>query len=212
MTRKNAEAPAEDGPAPGGATAERILAAAFEAFMAEGYARTSTLKIATRAKASKRELYALFGSKEEILRACIAARARRMRPPEAPPTPRSGAELQTTLATLGARLIAEICHPTVVAVQSLAVAEAGRSPELGQELERVREQINANISELIGRAQEVGLLRVGDSSAMGYDFQSLLLGNLLVRLMQRVVETPNAAQAERRARAAAAMFVQIYGA
>jgi AcrR family transcriptional regulator len=41
---------------------ERILRAAFLAFMEDGYAGTSTLDIATRAKVSKRDLYANFGS------------------------------------------------------------------------------------------------------------------------------------------------------
>ena len=45
----------------------RILDAAFSAFMEEGYAATSTLKIATRARVSKRELYALVGNKQEML-------------------------------------------------------------------------------------------------------------------------------------------------
>ncbi|HEY4834688.1 MAG TPA: TetR family transcriptional regulator, partial [Bradyrhizobium sp.] len=35
----------------------RILDAAFSAFMESGYAETSTLEIATRARVSKRELY-----------------------------------------------------------------------------------------------------------------------------------------------------------
>ena len=50
---------------------ERILLAAFAAFIERGYAETSTLEIATRAKVSKRELYALFGNKQAMLVACI---------------------------------------------------------------------------------------------------------------------------------------------
>jgi Bacterial regulatory proteins, tetR family len=42
---------------------ERILKAAFAAFMKSGYATTSTLEIATRARVSKRELYRLVGNK-----------------------------------------------------------------------------------------------------------------------------------------------------
>jgi hypothetical protein len=38
---------------------ERILDAAFASFMKSGYATTSTLEIATRARVSKRELYAV---------------------------------------------------------------------------------------------------------------------------------------------------------
>ena len=37
----------------------RILGAAFDSFVEHGYAETTTIEIATRAKVSKRELYAL---------------------------------------------------------------------------------------------------------------------------------------------------------
>ena len=56
----------------------RILEAAFSAFTERGFAETSTLEIATRARASKRELYALFGSKQDMLVACISERAKRL--------------------------------------------------------------------------------------------------------------------------------------
>src|SRR3979409_2284934 len=60
---------------------KRILGAAFSAFMESGYAQTSTLEIATRARVSKRELYSLFGNKEAMLVACITERAQRMKAP-----------------------------------------------------------------------------------------------------------------------------------
>ena len=66
----------------------RILRAAFEEFMQRGYAGTSTLDIASRAKVSKRDLYAEFGSKHAMLEACIAERAERMRQPLQLPAPR----------------------------------------------------------------------------------------------------------------------------
>jgi len=52
--------------------------AAFAAFMKSGYATTSMLEIATRARVSKRELYALVGNKQEMLIACISERAKRL--------------------------------------------------------------------------------------------------------------------------------------
>src|SRR5262249_46754018 len=60
---------------------QRLLEAAFSALMEQGFAETSTLEIATRASASKRELCANFGSKQEILAVCIAKRAKRLRMP-----------------------------------------------------------------------------------------------------------------------------------
>jgi AcrR family transcriptional regulator len=68
---------------------ERILAAAFAAFTARGFAAASTLDVATRARVSKRELYALVGSKQQMLVACIAERTRRMRLPAAAITPQT---------------------------------------------------------------------------------------------------------------------------
>ena len=59
------------------AVRDRILKAAFAAFMKSGYATASTLEIATRAHVSKRELYALVGNKQEMLIACITERAKR---------------------------------------------------------------------------------------------------------------------------------------
>ena len=67
---------------------ERILDAAFAAFMESSYASTSTLEIATRARVSKRELYALVGNKQEMLVACITERARRFDVPADLPVPR----------------------------------------------------------------------------------------------------------------------------
>ena len=62
------------------AVRERILDAAFAAFMKSGYAAASMLEIATRAHVSKRELYTLVGDKQEMLIACISRRAKRFEP------------------------------------------------------------------------------------------------------------------------------------
>src|ERR1700739_4078191 len=61
-----------------------MLIAAVAVLMDKGYARASTLEIATRARVSKRELYAEFGSKRGILEALIASSAAEMKAPLAP--------------------------------------------------------------------------------------------------------------------------------
>src|SRR4051794_14100017 len=83
----------------------RILEAAFGAFAEGGYAQTSTLEIATRARASKRELYALVGTKQELLVACITERAGRLRVPADLPLPTDRAMLAGVLSTFGAQLL-----------------------------------------------------------------------------------------------------------
>src|SRR5579863_849951 len=77
---------------------ERILDAAFAAFMKKGYATASTLEIATRARVSKRELYALVGNKQQMLIACIRNRARRFEVPADLPVPHDRETLAQVLA------------------------------------------------------------------------------------------------------------------
>ncbi len=113
---------------------ERILGAAFQAFTEEGYAATSTLEIATRAKVSKRDLYANFGSKQEMLAACIKSRAERMRLAPGLPIPDSRPMLASMLTAFATKLVRETSHPTVVAAFRLAIAEATRAPEIAQTL------------------------------------------------------------------------------
>ena len=110
----------------GGETAvrARILDAAFAAFMKNGYAATSTLEIATRARVSKREIYATVGNKQEMLIACISERARRLRVAATLPVPDDRETLARVLVSFGARLLTEISDPAVIAVFRLAIAEA----------------------------------------------------------------------------------------
>src|ERR1700748_542777 len=90
------------------AVRERILEAAFAAFKKNGYAMTSTLEIATRARVSKRELYALVGNKQEMLVAAISHRAKRLDVPANLPVLRDRETLKQVLASVGAKLVYEI--------------------------------------------------------------------------------------------------------
>src|ERR1700719_2319147 len=116
---------------------ERILEAAFRAFRKSVYATTSMLEIATRARVSKRELYALVGNKQEMLIACISERARRLNVPANLPVLRDRETLAQVLACFGAKLIREISDPKVIAVFRLAIAEVVQAPEVARALDSV---------------------------------------------------------------------------
>jgi AcrR family transcriptional regulator len=189
----------------------RILRAAFEAFTERGYAGTSTLDIATRAKVSKRELYTLFGSKQAILVACIATRADRMRSPGDLPTPSDRAGLRDTLARFGENLLREVCQPAVLAMLRLGVAEAERSPELARVLhDSGREATRAALTALVTRAQEAGLVGPGDPTAIGDEYRSLLWGDVLLGLLLRVSDPPTEPEIARRAAAAADTVLRLH--
>jgi AcrR family transcriptional regulator len=182
----------------------RILEAAFGAFMDKGFSDTSTLEIATRAKVSKRELYALVGDKQDILVSCITARAARMRAqPADMPKPRTREALERRLEAYGMRLLTEATHPLVVSMHRLAIAEATRSPQVARSLQSTARQANrAALEGILRDARAAGLLS-GDPAGMTEQFMGLLWGDLLMNLLLRTVERPSATDLGRRAAYAA---------
>jgi AcrR family transcriptional regulator len=189
---------------------ERILDAAFSAFMASGFAETSTLEIATRARVSKRELYALVGSKQDMLVACIGARAKRLQVPADLPEPHDRETLARVLTAFGTQLLREVSDPTVVAVFQLAIAEAVRAPEVARTLHDIGvEAGRAALREIMTRAQSARLLS-GKPAEMAEHFSGLLWGNLMMSLLLRVTDRPSPREIARRASAATAAFLQLY--
>ena len=190
---------------------ERILGAAFKAFTEDGYAETSTLDIARRAKISKRDLYANFGSKQAVLVACIKSRADRMRLPPDLPTPRTRQMLASTLTGFATNLVREVSHPSVIATFRLAIAEATRSPEIAQALDVAgRDAARSALAELLANAQSIGLVGPGEPREMAAQYLGLLWENLMVGLLLGVAATPEPADAERRATRATAAFMQLH--
>ena len=204
-TRKQPQETADEIPA-----RQRILDAAFAAFMEGGYAGTSTLEIATRARVSKRELYTLVGSKQEMLAACIGERAKRLQIPGDLPAPSDRESLARALETFGTQLLREVTDPTVITVFQLAIAEAVRAPEVAQALNSIGvETSRAALREIMKRAQSAGLLD-GGAAEMAEQFSGLLWGSLMTRLLLRVADRPAPREIARRARDAAAAFLQLH--
>ena len=188
----------------------RILDAAFAAFMKSGYAAASTLEIATQARVSKRELYALVGNKQEMLIACISARAGRLEVPADLPVPQDRRTLAQVLASFGTRLVREITDPTVIAVFRLAIAEAVHAPDVAQALDSIgRETTRAALRQIMERAQASGLI-LGRPAELAEQFGGLLWGNLMISLLLGVAKRPNSGEAAARARAATAAFMRLH--
>ena len=189
---------------------DRILSAAFSTFTERGFAEASTLEIATRARASKRELYALFGNKQDMLIACISERAKRLLLPVDLPELRDRETLRTTLAAFGARLVGEVSEPAVVAMFRLAIAEAARTPDIAQSLNDIGIAASRDsLREIMRRAQSARLLS-GEPAEMAARFFGLLWGNLMLGLLLGIAERPPRREIDRRAEAATAAFLRAY--
>jgi AcrR family transcriptional regulator len=197
-------------PAPQDALRGRIISAAFEAFLAKGYADTSMHEIATRAKVSKRDLYANFPNKQALLLTCISNRAARMRLAPDLPAPRTREELASTLTHFGSTVVREVCAPAVMAIYRLAISEAERSPDVAQTLNASR-LVNRNaLAELVARAQTAGVLGPGDPQDMMEQFFGLLWGDLMLSRLLGAHKVPKPEAIGQRARKATEAFLELY--
>jgi AcrR family transcriptional regulator len=198
---------------PDGSTRERVLSAAFAVFRKRGFSGASTLEIATRAQVSKRDLYALFASKHSMLTACIRERAGRMRQPLelAVAIPSSSEVVTATLRELGTSILRVACHPDVLAVYRLAIAESDSAPAVARTLDsNGREANHAALGTWLAGAQAQGLIGAGDPAAMATQFLAVLWGGLLIQLLLRVRDAPAPAEMESRARAATEAMLTLY--
>jgi AcrR family transcriptional regulator len=188
----------------------RIMDAAFSAFVRNGYAATSTLAIASGARVSKRELYALVGNKQDLLIACISTRAMRLKLPVDMPVPRDRETLAQVLASFATQLLREVSDPAVVAMFRLAIAEADRTPEIARTLDSLgRESSRAALKQIMVQAQTAGLID-GRPADLAEQFSGLLWGNLMVSLLLGVVARPSSRDIAGRARGATAMFLRLH--
>lgn len=193
---------------------DRILDAAFTAFMRLGYQGVSTAQIARLARVSKRDLYTQFGSKQAMLAVCVAERADRMRQPLTLPTPSSAENLRLTLIEFGMVVVREISRPEVLATYRLAIIEAENAPDVAFTLDRHGREANAEaLTGLLTAARDQGLLDGADPAEMAKVFLGILMnGGLLVRLLMRLATAPGETEARQRAEMATMCLLGLYGA
>jgi AcrR family transcriptional regulator len=189
---------------------DRILHAAMETFREHGFAAATTLDIATRARASKRELYALVGSKQEMLVTCITERAKRLQVPADIPVPHDRQTLAAVLASFGTQLLREVSEPTVIAIFRLAIADAVHAPEVAQALDSIgRETSRAALRQIMARARTYRLLD-GRPAQLAEQFGGLLWCDLMVGLLLGVAERPSPREFAGRAHDASAAFLELH--
>ncbi len=188
-----------------------MLVAAVEVLMERGYARASTLEIASRARVSKRELYAEFGSKRGILEALIASSAERMQVPLHPAEIGDRYALAAALTAYGVPALTTLTNPYVLAMYRLATAEAPANTELGSILDASGRQPNRRaLAEIIRRGQSAHFLGAGDPDLIGREFFGLLMGDLMIWLLLGVAEQPSERELRERAERATAAVLSLH--
>lgn len=191
----------------------RIVAAAMALFMERGYAGTSTLAIATRARVSKRDLYAAFADKRAILAACIRGRSREFAAPPDLPAPTDRAGLSALLLAYGRGLRQGLADPEVIAAYRLAVQEAGESIEVARTLhEEGREAATVAITALLAASRARGLLGPEAPATVAGVYLSLLVGDMVLQHLLGMAPPETPAESEAHARLATETVLRLYGA
>ncbi|MBU9180099.1 TetR/AcrR family transcriptional regulator [Burkholderia gladioli] len=191
---------------------QRIIEAAFRIFAEKGYESASTLAIATQAKVSKRDIYANFSNKQDMLLACIEGRGQRMNLGAALPRATSAAMLEKVLASFASRLLVEVTDPIIITIYRLAIAEVARAPEIARTLDRIgRKASQQALTTWLAQAQQDELLGEGEAAALAAEFLALSWNDLRTDLLLGVAPRPSAEALAEQARQAAAAFMRLHG-
>jgi AcrR family transcriptional regulator len=185
MVRRAAKKAAARGGRPSRADAlrlrERILVAATELFLAEGYGSTTIEAVATRAGISKRTFYDRFDDKADLFTAVVHRIIEHIRPPPEVPL-LAGATLPDVLRRLAGFILRAALAPQAIALHRLVQAESMRFPELVRAVASdgsTREGITL-ISDLLARE-----LRPSKLSAENRAFAATQFIFMVVALPQR---------------------------
>jgi TetR/AcrR family transcriptional regulator, mexJK operon transcriptional repressor len=131
---------------------ERILEAATDLFLAEGYGSTSIEAVAARAGISKRTFYDRFDDKAMLFAAVVHRIIERLRPPAGVPLI-AGAALPEVLVRLAGLILAAALSAPAIALHRLISGESVRFPELARAVmsEGTTREAIAMIGDLLAR-------------------------------------------------------------
>jgi TetR/AcrR family transcriptional repressor of mexJK operon len=155
---------------------ERILDAATQMFLAQGFGATSIDALARQLRMSKRTFYHRFPNKEALFAAVVHRIIQRLRP--AADTPLiAGADLETILERLATLILHAALSPQAIALHRLIVAESARFSELTRvlALEGATEEATSLIAGIIEREATAGRLRIDDTRFAAQQFLQMVV-------------------------------------
>ena len=179
-----------DAPPKGPTRAERkrqtIAEAATEAFLSNGYTRTSMDDIARLARVSKQTIYMHFGDKERLLFEIVMAIMNDASDPFDDEIHLLGEsdDLDTDLRQHARQQLALVLQPRPLQLRRLVIAEAVSFPQLGRSFYELGPGRTINeLTSVFGRLGERGLLHVDDPARAASDFNWLIMSEPINKAM-----------------------------
>ncbi|MFC4123653.1 TetR/AcrR family transcriptional regulator [Nocardia rhizosphaerae] len=156
----------------------RIMEAAMEVFLRDGYLGAKTDEIAKVAGSSKQTIYKRFGSKDKLFEQIVFDRLSGIDQVfrEAIGELASTDDVETTLRTVAHRFVHLLTRPAQLRVRRLVIAEAGRFPQLGRAyFEAGPERVHAMLASCFAQLTDRGLLRTGEPELAANHFTWLVV-------------------------------------
>jgi AcrR family transcriptional regulator len=183
---------------------EAILAAAFDAFVENGFAGTTMLDIARRAGASKETLYAWFASKEKLYETLLKSR---MQAVGANLAAEAGPDFdpQRVLYVIARDLLRFANERGVMAL----LTDAPRSPELRRFLATSIDR--THLAGYFERWKSSGAMDFDNAEETASMFIVMAHGEWPLRIRYGIIDSMTEEEIERHARLATAMFLRAVG-
>ncbi len=120
--------------------------------------------------------------------------------------------VEAALTDFGRALVAHVLCDNAVAVTRAAISEARSGPSLASSLSKsAHDPIRRTFVRYLDQCQARGVLKVQDSTEEAVeDFVGLLLGDAQTRRLLGVMDAPNEADINGRAKRAAQKFLRLY--
>ncbi len=187
---------------------ERIMDAATEVLIEQGYERASVSEIGRRAGGSLQTLYRQFGSKEGLLRAIIERKCRAVYGP-LEPADILDQEPEQALYELGMRLAQLALTAEALMLYRIVLAEGHRNPALRRMFyEEGPGRAQELLAQYFRRQVERGRLRLGDCDVAAMQFLDMVKGSYAMPALLGQGPSPDDPAIEAAVRQAVATFLE----
>lgn len=189
---------------------DAILEAAKTLFLRNGYDGSSMDAIAAEAGVSKLTVYSHFTDKETLFSAAVKAKCEEQLPELLFALPQ-GVSIETVLLNIGRGFHALINSRESVELHRVMVSQGSQNPKLSRMFyEAGPQQLLNGMEQLLGQADAMGQLRIGNLHGAADQFFCLIKGSANFRLLIGCGEPLQGPAAERHVEEVVAMFMRAY--
>jgi TetR/AcrR family transcriptional regulator, mexJK operon transcriptional repressor len=190
--------------------AERIIAAAREAFLEKGYDGVSMDEVAKRAGVAKQTVYARYASKDALFLAVVDSVQGKMLSAVTAGGPLA---IRDRLQRISRELLDLVLDPSILSLSRIALGASYRFPTLGHSVYGARiKELHEVLADIIEQAAKGGSLRVDDPTVAAEQFLALVRGELHLHCLYDPSFRPSRVKIQRQIDAGIDCFMARYGA